>query len=117
MEGVLYGSFSFQDKRKERELLKRENKNRPREMSSKKTVSRFRDVVGVSSAQNAKVAAKRDPRFDSLCGDFDEKVGVMIRLEAVCLAFTSCFFRRSSRRATNSWTTSRPRRGSSWRRS
>ena len=29
--------------------MKRDNKNRPREMSSKKTVKRYRDVVGVSA--------------------------------------------------------------------
>ncbi len=50
--------------------------NRPREMSSKKPVARFRDVVGVSSEQNAKVAGRRDPRFDSLCGEFDNKVSL-----------------------------------------
>lgn len=48
---------------------KRENKNRPREMSSKKTVGRFREVVTVAKAES-----KRDPRFDPLCGDYDEKL-------------------------------------------
>merc|ERR1712029_1237278 len=48
--------------------FKRENKNRPREMSSKKTVGRFREVVQVAKVQ------KRDPRFDPLCGDFDDKL-------------------------------------------
>jgi len=48
--------------------FKRENKNRPREMSSKKTVGRFREVVQVAKVQ------KRDPRFDPLCGEFDEKL-------------------------------------------
>merc|ERR1719391_1068645 len=51
--------------------FKRENKNRPRETSSKKTVGRFRDVVGLTTEQKAQ---KRDPRFDSLCGEFDAKV-------------------------------------------
>lgn len=53
------------------EAFKRENKNRPRETSSKKTVGRFRDVVGLTSDQKSQ---KRDPRFDSLCGEFDAKV-------------------------------------------
>ena len=51
--------------RKSKADFKRENKNRPRETSSKKTVGRFKDVVGLTSEQKS---AKRDPRFDSLCG-------------------------------------------------
>ncbi|XP_060825998.1 ribosomal RNA processing protein 36 homolog [Bombus pascuorum] len=47
--------------------FKRENKNRPREMSSKKPISRFREVVQV------KKYIPRDPRFDSLCGTYDQK--------------------------------------------
>ena len=51
--------------------MKRDNKNRPKEMSSKKPVKRYRDVVGVSAENKHE---KRDPRFDSMCGEFDEKV-------------------------------------------
>lgn len=47
--------------------FKRENKNRPREISSKKPVSRFREVVQV------KKYIPRDPRFDSLCGTYDQR--------------------------------------------
>lgn len=47
--------------------FKRENKNRPREISSKKPVSQFREVVQV------KKYIPRDPRFDSLCGTYDPK--------------------------------------------
>ena len=47
--------------------------NRPREVSAKRTVARFRDVVGVSGELAEKEANKRDPRFDSLCGTFDQK--------------------------------------------
>ena len=54
--------------------MKRENKNRPREMSSKKTVKRLRDVVGLSTDIKAE---KRDPRFDNMCGEFDEKVSLI----------------------------------------
>ena len=57
------------------EAVKRENKNRPREMPSKKTVKRYRDVVGLKTEQKTN---KRDPRFDNLCGEFDEKVCKMI---------------------------------------
>ncbi|XP_076235156.1 ribosomal RNA processing protein 36 homolog isoform X2 [Calliopsis andreniformis] len=47
--------------------FKRENKNRPREMSAKKPVSRFKEVVHVKKIMS------RDPRFDSLCGTFNPK--------------------------------------------
>ncbi|XP_046686010.1 ribosomal RNA processing protein 36 homolog isoform X1 [Homalodisca vitripennis] len=46
--------------------FKRANKNRPREESSKKRVPLLRDVVTI------KKDSIRDPRFDSLCGDFNE---------------------------------------------
>ncbi len=64
-------------KREKREAFKRENKNRPREMSSKRAVPRLRDVVGVTAEQNAKdglKAKKRDPRFEQTSGEFDRKV-------------------------------------------
>lgn len=48
--------------------FKRDNKNRPREMTSKKTVGRFREVVQVARVE------RRDPRFDPLCGEFDDKL-------------------------------------------
>jgi len=50
--------------------FKRENKNRPREMSSKKQVSRFREVIVTSKLESE----KRDPRFDPNCGEFDDKL-------------------------------------------
>lgn len=43
----------------------RANKNRPMEMSSKKPVSRFREIIQVPKK------ATRDPRFESLCGQVD----------------------------------------------
>lgn len=46
---------------------KRANKNRPREMSSKKPVRIVNEVIAV------KKIIPRDPRFDPLCGTFDEK--------------------------------------------
>lgn len=51
----------------EKTLLKRENKNRPREQSAKKMVTRFREVIPIKKKH------LRDPRFDSLCGEFNEK--------------------------------------------
>ena len=50
------------------EDFKRDNKNRPREMSSKKQVGRFREIVVASKIE------KRDPRFDPNCGEFDDKL-------------------------------------------
>lgn len=43
----------------------RANKNRPMEMSSKKPVSRFREIIQVPKK------ATRDPRFESLSGQLD----------------------------------------------
>ena len=43
-------------------------------MSSKVKVGRLRDVVGFKSGEAKKALDKRDPRFDALCGDYDEKV-------------------------------------------
>lgn len=45
---------------------KRANKNRPMEMSSKKPVPRFREVIQAPKRE------ARDPRFESLCGKFEE---------------------------------------------
>eukprot|EP00850_Spirogloea_muscicola_P011520 SM000071S21144 [mRNA] locus=s71:579798:581862:- [translate_table: standard] len=46
--------------------LKRANKNRPMEQPAKKPVPRFRDVI------QAPKLDVRDPRFESLCGKYDE---------------------------------------------
>lgn len=48
-------------------VLKRENKNRPQEISSKKRMFQFKKLIPV------KKNVPRDPRFDSLCGTYDEK--------------------------------------------
>ncbi|XP_026734250.1 ribosomal RNA processing protein 36 homolog [Trichoplusia ni] len=48
-------------------VFKRENKNRPREMSSKKPVPLLQGVPTVKKKEI------RDPRFDPLCGEFDKK--------------------------------------------
>ena len=57
---------SFKDK------YKRENKNRPRlEPIAKRPVKRLKDVVGTKPENKRDV---RDPRFDPMCGDYDEKV-------------------------------------------
>ncbi|XP_050354231.1 ribosomal RNA processing protein 36 homolog [Nymphalis io] len=48
-------------------VFKRENKNRPREMSSKRPVPMLQEVVTIKKKEI------RDPRFDPLCGTFDKK--------------------------------------------
>lgn len=60
--------FGKKSKRKTgRTEFKRENKNRPREMSAKEPVPKRKELTQV------KKVVSRDPRFDSLCGTFDEK--------------------------------------------
>lgn len=51
--------------RSENKVGSRANKNRPMEMSSKKPVSRYREVI------QAPKKVVRDPRFESLCGKLD----------------------------------------------
>ncbi|KAI4498899.1 hypothetical protein M0802_006074 [Mischocyttarus mexicanus] len=63
----VYNETVFGPRKKKIVSFKREDKNRPREMSTKKQVSRFREVIQVKKNR------PRDPRFDSLCGDFNEK--------------------------------------------
>ncbi|XP_015120699.1 ribosomal RNA processing protein 36 homolog [Diachasma alloeum] len=63
----VYNEAIFGAKRVKKTDFKRENKNRPREMSAKRPVSRLKEVVHVKRHE------PRDPRFDSLCGNFDEK--------------------------------------------
>ena len=58
-------------------------------MSAKRTVARFRDVVGVSGELTEKEANKRDPRFDSLCGNFDQKASYV---SSVFAFINNCFF-------------------------
>ncbi|KAJ2144907.1 rRNA biogenesis protein rrp36 [Coemansia sp. RSA 678] len=49
-----------------KEILHRETRKMPTMMSSKRPVSRFRQVVDISKSKT------RDPRFDSLSGNFNE---------------------------------------------
>ncbi len=104
-------------KKKKKPVFKRENKNRPREMSSKKMVPRFRDVVGVASEQNTKDRAKdkRDPRFDSLCGEFSKKVRAEIG-SLISVIVPGVNSSRISEATMTSSTRSKLRKGSSFRR-
>ena len=63
----IYNETMFGPQKNIKTIFKRENKNRPREISAKKQVPRFKEVVQV------KKFVPRDPRFDSLCGTFNEK--------------------------------------------
>ncbi|XP_032663284.1 ribosomal RNA processing protein 36 homolog [Odontomachus brunneus] len=64
----IYNETLFGKKKEVKREFKRKNKNRPREMSAKIPVPKLREVVKIKKVLN------RDPRFDSLCGTFDEKV-------------------------------------------
>lgn len=63
----VYKETLFGKRKEVKREFKRENKNRPREMSAKKPASILKEIVRV------KKVVTRDPRFDSLCGTFDEK--------------------------------------------
>lgn len=60
------GSHMVFQKQNQEKKTGRANKNRPMEVSSKKPVGRFREVV------QAPKKVIRDPRFESLCGTLDE---------------------------------------------
>ncbi|KAF9589110.1 hypothetical protein IFM89_019160 [Coptis chinensis] len=59
------GFHPVHQKIKEDKMGGRVNKNRPMEISSKKPVGRFREVIQVPKQ------VIRDPRFESLCGNLD----------------------------------------------
>ncbi|KAJ0083850.1 hypothetical protein Patl1_31169 [Pistacia atlantica] len=59
------GSHLVYQKQNQEKKSGRANKNRPMEVSAKKPVSRFREVV------QAPKKVVRDPRFESLCGNLD----------------------------------------------
>ncbi|KAG1203460.1 hypothetical protein G6F35_012071 [Rhizopus arrhizus] len=69
LEGAV-GSLNKKKKKDKSKLskeeMKRENKHRPMEISSKKAVSRFRTVVPLQAEK------RRDPRFDKLSGNFNQ---------------------------------------------
>lgn len=61
------------EERKTERSFKRANKNRPREMSSKRPVSRFREVVVVGGPKRASASSQSvDPRFDERAGSLNE---------------------------------------------
>lgn len=71
---AIFGDESASKQRKKNSKrkieFKRENKNRPREISAKKQVPLL-SAVKKPSANSTAATAPRDPRFDSNCGEFD----------------------------------------------
>lgn len=70
MGAKLYNEKILNIKNKRSKVItefKRANKNRPREMSSKRPFKLQKDTFLVKSNTS------RDPRFDPLCGSFEEK--------------------------------------------
>ena len=68
---AMFGSSSKSSqtsRKKAKKIFKRDNKNRPKEVSSKMKPKRVREVVHVTKVRT------RDPRFEDLCGEYDEKV-------------------------------------------
>lgn len=65
---AIFGNKTEKQPRDQRQF-KRENKNRPREMSSKQPVPMLRNEI----APSVKKKEARDPRFDPLCGEFEKK--------------------------------------------
>lgn len=62
-----FGSQLHKLQRDGEQNFRRANKHRPREMSSKKPVSRFRQVIDIKKKEE-----KRDPRFDDRCGHLNQ---------------------------------------------
>ena len=67
---TILGTSNDRKKRNENRMFKRENKNRPREMSSKRPVTQVREIYQVKKDK----FERRDPRFDEECGKFNEKI-------------------------------------------
>uniref|UniRef100_A0A0N5AAR8 rRNA biogenesis protein RRP36 n=1 Tax=Syphacia muris TaxID=451379 RepID=A0A0N5AAR8_9BILA len=67
---TFFNSETVAKKRKtlSRTFPKRENPKRPREVSSKKPVSKFRNIC------EGPKKVRYDPRFDSRCGDFNQHI-------------------------------------------
>ena len=63
----VYNEAVFGTQNSKKNSFKRENKNRPREITARKQVPRFMEIFPV------KKNIPRDPRFDSLCGTFNQK--------------------------------------------
>lgn len=63
----IYNETIFGKKSKRKTEFKQKNRNSPREMSAKKPISVIKSLTRVKNV------VSRDPRFDSLCGTFDNK--------------------------------------------
>merc|ERR1711934_700316 len=65
-QGTVSAQHSWAPSSTGRVKAKRKNKNRPEETTSKRPVSRFREVVKIPAQK------RRDPRFDNVCGKFNQ---------------------------------------------
>lgn len=68
---AMFGETSQPTKCPKKNEFKRENKNRPRELTSKKQVPLMGKRKHSTKAETA--TQLRDPRFDSNCGEYDRK--------------------------------------------
>ncbi|CAG9761816.1 unnamed protein product [Ceutorhynchus assimilis] len=66
---TVHGAPSTSTNKKE---IKRQNKNRPREISSKIRMKQVKSILTRNSTTTIKSSA-RDPRFDPSCGEFDKE--------------------------------------------
>lgn len=67
----VFGSVQSNKKSDSHHTFRRENKNRPSEVSSKRKVSVLRDAPGVAGR---KKKINRDPRFDDISGHFRQDI-------------------------------------------
>ncbi|XP_050315770.1 ribosomal RNA processing protein 36 homolog [Anthonomus grandis grandis] len=69
---TLFGQSALKKKKTQKEL-KRTNKNRPREISSKIRPKQIRTILNKNTESNhIRKVTPRDPRFDPSCGEFDK---------------------------------------------
>lgn len=67
---AMFGESGQRAKKSIKNELKRENKNRPREVTAKKTVPFMGKKKRTKKDEETRV---RDPRFDEKCGEYDKK--------------------------------------------
>lgn len=71
---AMFGDTGKDDRKRQKSktVFKRDNKNRPREMTAKRQVP----LLGVTKSKSKRtetLTGPRDPRFDTRCGEFDRK--------------------------------------------
>lgn len=66
---AMFGEKAVKVKPAAKKEFKRDNKNRPREITTKKQVPLF----GTAKKKQDDATSRRDPRFDIRCGEYDRK--------------------------------------------